>query len=280
MGRLSREAYYRGTVAENSGAGTELVGYNPIMAIHDWTRVDAGIFHDFHTVWIAEIRTALNGGLLPQGYYALAEQHAGAHVADVLTLHGQPPQPGDLQPLPPATGGTALAEAPPRVRRRHTVEPTALARRRTLAIRHISGHRLIALLEIVSPGNKDRGDHLDAFAAKAASALEYGVHLLVVDLFPPGPHDPEGIHGVILRRLEPSAAPYDLPDEEPLTLASYVAGVKIEVYLEHVAPGGPLLEMPLFLRPDRYVSVPLEATYEAAYRGTPEYWRKVLEAAT
>ena len=47
------------------------------MSVHDWTRVEAGIFHDFHTVWIAEIRSALNEGLLPSDYYALAEQHAG-----------------------------------------------------------------------------------------------------------------------------------------------------------------------------------------------------------
>ena len=44
------------------------------MPVHDWKRVDPGIFHDFHTVWIGHIRTILNSGLLPQGYYALAEQ--------------------------------------------------------------------------------------------------------------------------------------------------------------------------------------------------------------
>lgn len=41
------------------------------MPVHDWTRVEAGIFHDFHTVWIGQIRNALNEGLLPAGYYAL-----------------------------------------------------------------------------------------------------------------------------------------------------------------------------------------------------------------
>jgi hypothetical protein len=56
------------------------------MPVHDWTRVEAGIFHDFHTVWIGALRTALNEGLLPQGYYALAEQHAGRSIADALTL--------------------------------------------------------------------------------------------------------------------------------------------------------------------------------------------------
>jgi hypothetical protein len=246
------------------------------MPVHDWTRVEAGIFHDFHTVWIGWIRTALNDGLLPQGYYALAEQHAGRSVADVLTLHASP-VPQERLPLPPATGGTAVADAPPRVRRKQTVEPAALARRRTVAIRHVSGHRLVALVEIVSPANKDRPQHVEEFAAKAVSALDLGVHLLLVDLFPPGPHDPFGMHGVIRQRLEQSDEPYDLPAEEPLTLAAYAAGAEVEMYLEHVAVGATLPEMPLFLRPDRYVNVPLEATYEAAYRGVPAFWRDVLE---
>ena len=37
------------------------------MPIHDWTRVDAGIFHHFHYQWISTISNALNGGLLPNG---------------------------------------------------------------------------------------------------------------------------------------------------------------------------------------------------------------------
>ena len=34
--------------------------------------------------------------------------------------------------------------------------------------------------------------------------------------------------------------------------------------------------MPLFLTPDRYVQVPLEATYQAAWQNVPEFWRDVL----
>ena len=30
------------------------------MPIHDWTRVPAGIFHDFHHGWIEEAKRALN----------------------------------------------------------------------------------------------------------------------------------------------------------------------------------------------------------------------------
>jgi hypothetical protein len=43
------------------------------MPIHDWTRVGAGIFHHFHQRWLAAISDALNSGLLPPEYYALAE---------------------------------------------------------------------------------------------------------------------------------------------------------------------------------------------------------------
>jgi hypothetical protein len=47
------------------------------MPIHDWTRVDAGIFHHFHLEWIGEISRVLNRGLLPPDHYALAKQIAG-----------------------------------------------------------------------------------------------------------------------------------------------------------------------------------------------------------
>jgi hypothetical protein len=244
------------------------------MPVHDWTRVEAGIFHDFHNAWIIELRNALNGGLLPAGYYALGEQHAGRLVADVLTLHASRPN-GEPPPLPPSDGGLAVAESPPKVRRRLTGIETYRQRRRTLAIRHVSGHRLIALVEIVSPANKDRLESVEEFVAKAVEALDLGIHRLLVDLFPPGRHDPRGMHGAVWNDFD--EGPYDLPVDERLTLAAYAAGPPVEAYLEHLAVGGALPDMPLFLRSDRYIPVPLEATYQAAYRGVPAFWREVLD---
>ena len=246
------------------------------MPVHDWTRVEAGIFHAFHVAWIPEIQKALNGGLLPEGFYALAEQHTGRAIADVLTLHAGPAAP--VQSMPPSTGGTAVAEAPPKVSRRQAVEPSLLGRRRTLAIRHVSGHQLVAMLEIISPANKDRPRSAQEFAEKAAVALESGVHLLLVDLFPPGPYDPQGMHALVLQELNPSGEAYDMPADRPLTLASYSAAPVVEAYLEHLALGAVLPEMPLFLHPERYVNAPLEPTYQAAYRGMPAFWRDVLES--
>ena len=48
------------------------------MPIHDWTSVCAGAYLDFHCTWIPEIKRALNGGVLPQGFYAMTEQHGDA----------------------------------------------------------------------------------------------------------------------------------------------------------------------------------------------------------
>jgi hypothetical protein len=244
------------------------------MSVHDWTRVDAGIFHDFHNVWLGELRTLFNEGLLPGDYYALAEQHAGEYVADVLTLHASDPA-EELPPIPPSEGGLLLAEAPPNVRRKLTADEAYRRRQRTLAIRHVSGHRLVALIEIVSPGNKDRREHVEQFVAKAAEALEYGVHVMVVDVFPPGRHDPRGMPGAVWDRCD--GQPYELPSDEPLSAVSYLAGPPVEAYIEHMAVGGALPEMPLFLRSERYIPAPLEAAYQAAYRGVPAFWKAVLE---
>jgi hypothetical protein len=172
-------------------------------------------------------------------------------------------------------GGVAVAEAPPRVRRKLSPSPAARATRRTLTIRHVSGHQVVALLEIVSPANKDRESHVAQFVDKAETALWQGIHLLLVDVFPPGKHDPQGMHAAIWERFDDE--PYRLPSDENLTLGSYVAGMLPVAYVEHLAVGRDLVEMPLFLTPDRYINVPLDPSYQSAWNGLPRYWREVLE---
>src|SRR5438128_7569100 len=111
------------------------------MPIHDWTRVSAGTWHDFHLAWIAEIRNALNGGLLPPDYYAQAEQIAGPMGPDVLTLQEPdvPPN-GKGHPNPDSAGGVAIATAPPRMRMSAEAEMNDyVLKRRTIVIRHSSG---------------------------------------------------------------------------------------------------------------------------------------------
>ncbi len=242
------------------------------MPVHDWPGVNAETFHDFHNSWIIHLKETLNVGLLPDGYYAQSEQHAGTAAADILTLdtavsgaHG----------LPHGSGSVAVTERPPRVSRKLVASAASRLARRTLAIRHTSGHRVVALVEIVSPSNKDREKSVAAFAEKACSALAHDCHVLVIDLFPPRAHDPRGMPGAIWEMLEQDT--YDVPPEKALSLASFVAVMQPVVYLEHLAVGDSLRDMPLFLHPDVYVEVPLETCYQAAYRGVPAFWRAVVE---
>jgi hypothetical protein len=246
------------------------------MPIHDWNRVDAGIFHDFHTRWIAHLVEALNEGLLPKAYYALAEQRSGQNHPDVLTLKSAD---GNGSKMPsPGNGAVALADAPPRAAM--TMRPVSneyALKRRTLTIRHVSGDRVVALIEIVSKANKDRGSTVRDFAEKVVSALRQRIHVLVVDVFPPGPHDPTGMHGAVWNEID-EGQPYEMPPDKPLTVASYVVNSMPVAYVEPLAIGDELPEMALFLDPDWYIKTPLEPTYRLAYRGVPDRWRQIIEA--
>lgn len=254
------------------------------MPVHDWTRVNAGIFHDFHETWIIEIKRTLNAGILPPDYYALAEQVAGSSDPDVLTLQTNTPDgngaPGlsgqPASPTPSGPGGIALAVNPPKTRFSGTMEQEAYARKaRAVVIRHASGDRIAAMVEILSPGNKNSRNPLRSFVEKAAATIRAGVHLLLIDLHPPGPRDPQGIHPLVWGEFEDRA--FSLPPDKPLTLASYTAGDVKRYFVDTVALGDALPDMPLFLDPDTYVNVPLEATYRAAWEAVPLRWRRVLE---
>ncbi len=251
------------------------------MPIHDWTRVTAGTWHAFHLSWTAEIQLALNEGLLPADYYAQAEQIAGPLGPDVLTL--QTPDPdnasSDSGAFPHSTGSGGLAVATAKPRARFTAEAEMndyVLKRRTIVIRHASGDRIVALVELVSPGNKSSYHGLRSFVEKAVEALFRGYHLLIVDLFPPTVRDPNGIHAAIWSEFSDDA--FVPPEDSPLTLVSYSAGPRKRAYIEPTAVGRELADMALFLEPELYVNVPLEATYQAAYRGVPRRWKAVLEA--
>ncbi len=252
------------------------------MPIHDWTRVNAGIFHDFHHEWISTLKRALNAGLLPPDYYALAEQIAGGLGPDVLTLENVHPNPNPVKGNGPAAtresdrGGVAVATVPPRVRFTAAAELEQYARKRKrIAIRHSSDDQVVAFIEIVSPGNKANRHALRSFVDKAVELLDAGIHLLVLDLFPPGPRDPQGIHAAIWSAIIDDD--FQLPPDKPLTTVGYSAGEVKRAYIEPVAVGDALPEMPLFLEPDIYISVPLEASYRAAFDAVPKRWREVLE---
>jgi Protein of unknown function (DUF4058) len=238
------------------------------MPIHDWTLVEAGDFHHFHQVWVVAIGNALNGGLLPPGYMAMVEQVTGRPIPDVVTLQAR-----EAREWP--EGGIAVAAAPPTARVIARMERINYAKRANrIAIRHGLG-KVVAIIEIVSPGNKESRHAIRSFVQKAADILTQGVNLLVVDLFPPTPRDPQGIHGAIWDEL--AGEPFELPPGKPLTVASYLGGDMLTAYVEPVGIGEALPSLPIFLSEDRYIPAPLEATYQEAWAVFPAMLKELIE---
>ena len=245
------------------------------MPIHDWSRVRAGTFHDFHATWIPLLKNELNRGILPKGYYAMAEQIAGGIMPDVITL--QMAGDGEDDDTDFEGGGTAVQTKPPQVSCSATLEPRMYATKvNRLVIRHSSNDRVVALVEVLSPGNKAGQREMDAFIENAWEAIHAGIHLLVIDLHRPTRRDPQGIHGLIWESLGDDS--YVAPPNKPLTLASYVGCPEFRAYFEPLAVGDVLPPMPLYLGSRRYVNVPLEESYMQAVSEIPEPARKPLEA--
>ena len=241
------------------------------MPMHDWTRVDAGIYHHFHHEWISEIKRALNRELLPPDYYALAEQVAAGFGPDVLTLQ-------DRTVATAYNGGGVATQARPKPTY-YTELPGEFQQRKKsmVAVRHVSGDHIVAIVEIVSPGNKNNANSFRAFVQKACELMEQRIHLLLLDPFPPGRRDPNGIHSAIWEQF--TDEPFLLPPEKPLTMVAYDADLCTRAYIETVAVGDALPDMPLFLAPELYVMVPLEVTYQSAWDTVPTRWQRVIAAA-
>jgi hypothetical protein len=202
----------------------------------------------------------------------MAEQHAAGFGPDVLTLETSEPD----DHVGKGNGrGVGLLLAPPQAQLAGQSDMEFYRRRQKLvAVRHVSGDHLVAVIEIVSPGNKSGRKVLAAFVANAAEFLDRQIHLLILDLQPPGPRDPHGIHAVIWEEI--TGQEYAPPADKPLTLASYETGLSLKAYVEPLAIGEVLKNMPLFLVPNQYIEMPLEKTYEAAFAVVPRRWQREL----
>src|ERR1700682_4810426 len=142
------------------------------MPIHDWTRVRSNRFHDFHQKWTVAICNAINAGRLPPGYFAMVEHKTGGPAPDAIALERHPP-------AQPTSGGIPVKFQPPKTRFVTRSEAAGYARKANrITVRHPDGD-VVAVLEIVSPGNKDSRHALRSFVRKAVAFLHAGIHLLI-----------------------------------------------------------------------------------------------------
>src|SRR5262249_37744641 len=129
--------------------------------------------------WASALADSLNSGILPAGYIALEQVHAGPAIEIDVSAFAE----GDR----PATGSDGATAILPRTVWTPTAPPVVLPavfpEGCTVEILSSEGGRsLVAAIELVSPGNKDRAAKRRLFAAKCATYLSRGIGLVIVDV--------------------------------------------------------------------------------------------------
>lgn len=245
------------------------------MPIHDWTLVDPPAFQDMHQSWMIAIKAALNSGLLPDGYFAHAERHFGRFESDVLTLSRPTPDqnnsPRGAGGSARGNGGVAVAVRPPKAGARLSATPV---KQSTVAIRRVGTDRVVALIELASPSNKDRPASVRAYTEKAKSALDAGVHLVHLDMLPTTTHAPANLSTAVWEAAD--GVDYPFHSVKPFAADAIMAGRVNELYANPLALGDEWPEVPLFLNEDTYIELPLAATYAQAFAGVAPHDQATL----
>jgi hypothetical protein len=222
----------------------------PIVTRRPW--------ESFHSLWCAAILDQLNE-LLPPRYFGAVQIHLGTQVeADVAEFD----QGSDSES--PTNGAVAVTTwAPPKAT--HTV-PVVFPDDIEVRIFDIrDGAVLVAVVELVSPGNKDRPEARDAFAAKCAAYLQSGIGLLVIDIVT---NRHANLHNAVATLLR-WPAEVILPAETFLYAVAYHPVRRegqnlIDNWLAPLSVGQTLPVMPLPVRGMGFLPLDLEVGYTRA----------------
>lgn len=217
----------------------------------------------FHGLWAACIVEKLNRDVLAAEFYADMQVHIGGQIeVDIATLAETP----DMAPRP-TTSATAVLEAPVWTPPTTTLSiPTVFPDDIEVQVfATAAGATLVAAIELVSPGNKDRPETRRMFTAKCLAYLSRGIGLVIVDIVT---NRLANMHNELMAFLGQA---------EPLVMASapftYAVayrpvrtpgGDRIDVWPMLLQVGQPLPELPLALRNAGVVPLDLEETYLAA----------------
>jgi len=222
----------------------------PLDRTHPW--------RSFQGTWAVGIARLLNGGVLPEGFYAVPFLDSDGPVEiDVATV-------GDFAGAVPSGDSTGAALWTPSEPRSVVAVEWDIGDGARVEIMSDDGDPpLAAAIELVSPGNKDRPRTREAFAAKCADYLRRGCGLVVVDT-------------VTTRRADLSADLWavlgiegGLDNAGPLTAVSYRStgrngDGRLLAWPSPLAVGQPLPTLPLWLGAEVAVPLDLEASHSAA----------------
>lgn len=233
--------------------------HSPLLGQRHWEA--------FHGWWAAALAGRLNDELLPPEFFAEFQVTVGTRVEVDVATFAEDSMPGEARP-----NGAATA-----VRTRTWASPAPVAVMPAVfpddfeiqVFRTDGGPTLVAAIELVSPGNKDREEACQAFAAKCAAYLQRGIGLVVVDIVT-SRH--ANLHDRLMALLGRTEG-FVFPTTVTLYATAYGPAHRegrneIDLWRESLAVGQPLPTLPLAVRGLGRLPIDLEGTYmEARKRG-------------
>lgn len=227
-----------------------------VMPLHRWPNRRVS-WESFHTSWLVRLADHLNDERLPEGFVARPTEHILGVGPDVLTLRNR-------RPAGPGNHVATLPQADVHLEFEPRETPQFVG-----VYSQYDETKLVAVVELVSPGNKSRPAAVDAFASKCELLLSDGVHLVIVDLLT-APRD--NLHNPIMARVQ--GPPHDLCPSVPYSVGYRVIQdedgasrkVTVDAWVRPMPVGEPLPAVPLFVHPDEFVEIDLEKVYEVTIR--------------
>jgi Protein of unknown function (DUF4058) len=131
----------------------------------------------FHSAWVNTMVRHLNGHLLPRRYRAIPQVHLGPFVETDVATFDQESTPEIARPINDGEAAWSSESV-------QTLE-IELPAQDVFEVRihdDRQGMRLVATIELVSPGNKDRPESRQAFVTKCAAYLQEQVNVVIVDI--------------------------------------------------------------------------------------------------
>ncbi len=213
----------------------------------------------FQSAWASAIVTQLNRDVLPPDYFAVPQVTVGVRIeSDVATFK---------QPTTVDAGNGAVATqvwAPPRPVLSAAVDFVGLQSIEVHILQQLGGPTLRGVIELVSPSNKDRASHRQAFAVKCAAYLQKGIGLIILDAVT---ERRANLHAQLIDVLQ-QASTIAWQSSTELYAVAYRAvpwseGDRLDVWPEVLSVGSTLPTMPLWLDVDLCVPVRFEEIYRA-----------------
>jgi hypothetical protein len=227
----------------------------PLYPLHKW--------ESFHSRWANAIADALDREL-PSRFFAEVQTHLGAQVEADVAEFEKADNPEGEQSTNGTTGVVAVrAYSPPAAT---MILPAFFPDDFEVQVRDATQDaRLVAVIELVSPRNKDRPAARRLFAAKCASYLQRGVGVIAVDIVTTRQAN---MHDELVRVMELDRKFMMAPEALLAALAYRPARREdvneIDVWNVALTVGGTLPVLPLALLGHGAIPLDLEATYTEA----------------